>query len=116
MHVAELAGSIPARAGKEGGKMKIVAIWDRQKAAPESKTSFCLLEDGRFLTVAPEEEYQGTDKKDNRIYKDTGKPEYYSVFNDKDRFDFKKAHFFISRFGANLLYHKGETIDNKRSL
>lgn len=88
--------------------MKIVAIWDRQKAAPESKTSFCLLEDGRFLTVAPEKEYQGIDKEDNRIYKDTGRPEYHSAFNDEDKFDFERARFFISHFGATLLYHKKE--------
>lgn len=85
--------------------MRIVAIWDRQRAAPGSRSSFCLLEDGRFLMISPEQEYQGTDKEDNRIFKDTGRPEYNSAFNDEDRFNFERARFWISHFGGNLLYH-----------
>ncbi len=83
--------------------MKIIAIWDRHKVAPGSKSIFCLLDDQRLLFVGLEEEYQGKDKEDNRIYKETGNPEYMSAFKENDRFNFEKAHYFVTHFGATLL-------------
>jgi len=83
--------------------MKILAIWDRWKVAPESKSIFCLLDDQRLLYIGLEEEYKGTDKEDNRIYEATGNPDYQNAFNEEDRFDFDKANYFVTHFGATLL-------------
>lgn len=83
--------------------MKILAVWDRHKVAPKSKSIFCLLDDGRLLFVGPDTEYMGKDKEDNPIYEDTGKPDYQDAFNENDRFDFNRANYFVTHFGATLL-------------
>lgn len=83
--------------------MKIIAIWDRRKVAPESKSTFCLLEDQRLLRLAPESEFQGTTPDGKRIYTDTGRPDYSSAFDENDRFDFQKADYFIKHFGGELI-------------
>jgi len=83
--------------------MRIIAIWDRHRVAPKSKSIFCLLDNKRLLYVRPAEEYQGKDKEENRIYKETGDVYYEPAFNEDDRFDFNKANYFVMRFGATLL-------------
>lgn len=83
--------------------MRILAIWDRHRVAPRSKSIFCLLDDERLLFVGLEEEYQGRDKKENRIYKETGNPDYQDAFDENDRFDFNRANYFVTYFGATLL-------------
>lgn len=84
--------------------MRIIAIWDRRRAAPESKTAFCLLLDGRFLTVQPETVYCGMDAKGERIYEETGDPEFGDAFPGVNSYDFRKAHFFMKKFGGVLIW------------
>ncbi len=84
--------------------MHIIAIWDRRRAAPESKTTFCLLQDGRFLTVQPETEYCGTGADGERFYKETGDPEFGDAFPGVNSYDFRKAHFFMKKFGGVLIW------------
>lgn len=83
--------------------MRILAIWDRHEVAPGSKSIFCLLDDQRLLFVSLEEEYQGRDKEENRIYKETGNVDYQDAFKENDRFDFNRANYFVIHFGATLL-------------
>jgi len=85
--------------------MKILAIWDRHKAAPNSRRIFALIDDGRFLEILPETEYIGTDAEGKRKYKDTGNMAIWNAFteNEDDRFDFDRADFFMGYFSGELL-------------
>ena len=84
--------------------MRIKAIWTRDKIAPKSRSSFILLDDGRFLMVDPEREFMGTDKDGNRIYRDTGNPEFWNAFTEEKDWTFEKANFFIRYFGGELVF------------
>ena len=66
--------------------------------------SFCLLEDGRLIHASLETEFDGTDKEGNTRYTETGNVQVSPAFNDEDRFDFKKADFFIKHFGGQLVW------------
>jgi len=90
--------------------MKIIAIWDRHIPAPESSTVFCLLDNREFLEIRLALEYQGTNAEGKSLYKETGKPRYGAVFNEKDRFTFGKADYLIRHFGGTLLakFDKGQ--------
>lgn len=83
--------------------MRIIALWDRRKVAPKSRSVFALLEDGRFLDISPDKEYQGTDANGKRIYKDTGFPDISPAYKEHNHFDFSKADFFIRHFGGELI-------------
>ncbi len=83
--------------------MKVVAIWDRHIPAPKSTTIFCLLDNGEFLELSLDTEYQGTNADGKRLYKETGRPDYGSAFNEDDRFTFEKADKMIRHFGGTLL-------------
>lgn len=83
--------------------MKITALWDRRRVAPKSRTVFALMGDDKFLAITPDTEYQGKDKNEKRIYKDTGFPDISPVFKEENRFDFNKANFFIRHFGGELI-------------
>jgi len=83
--------------------MKITAIWDRHIPAPKSSTVFCLLDNGEFLEVSQDTEYQGENAEGKRLYKEAGKPRYGAVFNNKDKFTFEKADNMIRHFGGTLL-------------
>ena len=69
--------------------MNIIAIWDRSRTAPESKAIFCLLSDGRFIKIEPEEA--------------SGDPKW-NKFGGPQRYDFRRAHFIISHLGGFLLW------------
>jgi len=83
--------------------MKITAIWDRHIPAPKSSTVFCLLDNGEFLELSLNAEYQGTNADGKRLYREIGKPCYGAVFDRDDRFTFKKADYMIRHFGGTLL-------------
>ena len=91
--------------------MKIIAIWDRHKAAPNSKVIFVLTDDGRFLEFQPVQEYNGRDKNDKRLYRDTGNFEMFDVYKKDEKFDFNKADYFIKHFGGSLIWR--EQIESK---
>ena len=84
--------------------MKIIAIWERPNSHPRYGLIFILLDDGRFLTVNHERISDGKNNNGERRRIETGNPEYWSAFNDEDRFDFEKADFFIRHFGGKLLW------------
>jgi len=84
--------------------LKIIALWDRQKVAPNSRSIFALLADGQLLYISPEEKYLGTDADGNRKYEDTGRIEISNAFNKEDRFTFKKANYFMVNFGGRLIW------------
>lgn len=84
--------------------MNIIAIWDRSRTAPESKTIFCLLSDGRFMAIQPRTEFCGTDHDGERVYKETGDLEIGDAFPWGYRYDFRKAHFFMKKFGGILIW------------
>lgn len=86
--------------------MKILAIWERPQADQRYGRVFCLLDDGQFLSLTHEKEYNGTDKESERIYIETGNPEWGPAFKQEDRFDFQKADYFIKHFGGKLIYHQ----------
>jgi len=81
----------------------VVAIWDRSKIAPNSKSIFCLLKNGELKEIDVNTEYAGTNANGKRIYKETGHIEISEAFKETDRFTFKKANYFIKHFGGELL-------------
>ncbi len=83
--------------------MKVVAIWDRHIPAPKSSTVFCLLDNGEFLELSLDTEYQGENAEGKKLYKETGRPDYGPAFNEDDRFTFEKANYMIRHFGGTLL-------------
>ena len=89
--------------------MKITAIWDRHIPAPKSSTIFCLLDNGEFLELSLDTEYQGTNTDGKRLWRETGKPDYGAVFDEKDRFTFEKADYMIRHFGGTLLVNFGRS-------
>ena len=84
--------------------MNIIAIWDRSRTAPESKTIFCLLSDGRFLAIQPRTEFRGISCGGERISKETGDLDIGDAFPGGYRYDFRKAHFFMKKFGGILIW------------
>ena len=79
--------------------MRIIAIWDRSRVAPGSRTVYCLLSDGRLISVQPEEIRQG------RLSGETGFPVYGDAFKSGDvRYDFRRAHFVLCHIGGKLLW------------
>ncbi len=84
--------------------MNIIAIWDRNRTAPESKTIFCLLSDGRFLAIQPLTEFRGTSRDGERLSKETGELEVGDAFPGGYRYNFRKAHFFMKKFGGILIW------------
>ncbi len=83
--------------------MKITALWHRPTPGIENKAVFALLSDGRLLYITPDTEYNGKDKNDQRIYKETGKPDMSDAFAENDKFDFDKATYFLRHFGSKLI-------------
>jgi len=43
---------------------KAIAVWDRKRVAPKSKSVFVLMSDGQFWAVEPERELMGKDRED----------------------------------------------------
>lgn len=91
--------------------MKIIAIWDRCKVAPKSKTIFVLTDSEKFIEVQPEEIFCGRDGHDKRLYKDTGNLEIFDVYKEDEKFDFNKADYFIRHFGGNLIWQDEEKLN-----
>ena len=84
--------------------MNIIAIWDKSRTSPESKTIFCLLSDGRFLAIQPQAEFRGIGRDGERVYKETGDLDIGDAFPGGYRYDFRKAHFFMKKFGGILIW------------
>lgn len=83
--------------------MKILAIWDRHKAEPNSKSIFVLTDDERFLSISPVEIFIGTDAEGKKLYKDNGNMEMFDAYKEGEKFDFDKADYYIRHFGGELL-------------
>ena len=83
--------------------MKIVALWDRRKVAPESRMIFALTDDGKFLEIEPETKYIGNDARGKSIYEDTGLPEYGDAFMGNVFWEFDKVNYFMRQFGGELI-------------
>ena len=64
---------------------------------------FVLTVDERFLEVQPVQEFNGRDKNDKRLYRDTGDVEMFDVYKEDEKFDFNKADYFIRAFGGELI-------------
>ena len=84
--------------------MKIIAIWERPQSHERYGVVFCLLEDERLLTCGNDREYQGTDKDGERVYKETGLPDWGDAFDASYRFDLRKADYFMRHFGGQLVW------------
>lgn len=95
--------------------MKILAIWERPRADEKYGGIFCLLEDGRFLHISQERESDGRDAKGSPRWIDTGNPESGPAFYEEDRFDFKRAHYWMAHFGEKLVkdFRLKEEIEKK---
>jgi hypothetical protein len=83
--------------------MKIIAIWNRDKVAPKSKSIFVLTSDGQFGEFEPEIRYAGTDENGNNRVENTG---WYQFWTEEplkgDKWNFEQANYFIKHFGGQL--------------
>ena len=70
--------------------MRIIAIWDRRRAAPESKATYCLWSDGQLIRVEPEGK--------------TGDPKWDIQFGRNARLDFQMAHYIMCHKGGCLIW------------
>jgi len=86
--------------------MNIMAIWERPAANERYGGIFLLAKDGHLIYCAQETEFDGTDKHGNRIYKETGFPDFGNAFEEEDRFDFDKAELYLKHFGGQLIWRK----------
>lgn len=84
--------------------MKILAIWERPKANPKWGGTFCLVETGELLYLTQGREYTGTDAQGDRVYAETGTPEWSPAFHAADRFDFWEADRWLRHFGGRLCW------------
>jgi len=87
--------------------MKIMAIWDRHKIAPKSRTILILTSQNQLLEFYPVDKYIGKDENNNSLFKDTGDCEYGYAFGENMEFDFKKAYYFAYHFGFSLIKQFG---------
>ena len=83
--------------------MKIVAIWDRHKVAPKSKMIFVLTACGRFLEITPTVKYNGRDTNGDVAWKETGDFDIDDEDEEKKKWTFNEANFYMHHFGGSLL-------------
>lgn len=83
--------------------MKIVAIWNRDRIAPECNSIFILTDDGKFGEFKPEIRHKGFDEQGNRILEPTGNFEFWEEEPlSGNVWTFSQAKLFCKYFGWDL--------------